>query len=68
MAVEDLDYPMMWRPLSWNEKIQEESRKQLICMADYIVPGHGKIFHVSEKLRARFPCNKNDKKWQKVHI
>lgn len=53
---EDLDYPIMWKPLAWNEKIQEESRKKLLCLADYIVPGHGKAFPITNAIREQITC------------
>ncbi|KAI1730949.1 rasGEF domain-containing protein [Ditylenchus destructor] len=57
IAAEDIDYPMMWKPLAWNEQIQEESRRRLICFADWIVPGHSKVFRVTSAMRARMSPN-----------
>lgn len=57
ISEEDFDYPMMWKPLAWNDKVQEQSRRKLLCLADYIVPGHGKVFHVSSSLRDRVKCH-----------
>lgn len=43
VAEEDMRFPLMWKPMAWSERTQETSRKRLICDADYIVPGHGKV-------------------------
>lgn len=56
IAEEDLNFPMMWKPLAWNEKIQEESRNKLLCISDYIVPGHGKAFRVTNSIRKSVVC------------
>jgi len=53
VAAEDVDYPMMWRPLAWDERVQTDSRRKLLCAADYIVPGHGKAFKVTREMRER---------------
>lgn len=49
----------MWKPLAWDEKIQEESRRKLLCIADYIVPGHGKMFKVTDSIRRSVICETN---------
>jgi glyoxylase-like metal-dependent hydrolase (beta-lactamase superfamily II) len=71
VAEDDMRFPLMWKPMASNEKMQEASRKRLICDADYIVPGHGKVrffylensqllkfkvFKVTDKMRATFRC------------
>jgi len=56
---EDMDSPMVWRPLAWNETIQEESRRRILCMAEYIVPGHGRVFRVTKAMRTKAFCRKN---------
>ncbi|KAE9413656.1 hypothetical protein Angca_010065 [Angiostrongylus cantonensis] len=53
---EDLDYPMMWQPLSANETEQAISRRTIICQANWIVPGHGAPFQVTKKMRTQFFC------------
>ncbi|VDM36772.1 unnamed protein product [Toxocara canis] len=53
---EDLTYPLMWRPLSTNETQQAESRRRLLCLADYIVPGHGHMFAVTESIKNECGC------------
>uniref|UniRef100_A0A915NV26 Metallo-beta-lactamase domain-containing protein n=2 Tax=Meloidogyne TaxID=189290 RepID=A0A915NV26_9BILA len=65
MTAEDIDLPIMWRPLSLNELEQENSRKLIICCADYIVPGHGKIFKINKIMKERFNCNENERKKRK---
>uniref|UniRef100_A0A0M3IMG0 Metallo-beta-lactamase domain-containing protein n=1 Tax=Ascaris lumbricoides TaxID=6252 RepID=A0A0M3IMG0_ASCLU len=56
MRKEDLTDPMIWTSLSANETQQRESRRRLICIADYIVPGHGQIFAVTESIRKQHSC------------
>ncbi|KJH42582.1 metallo-beta-lactamase domain protein [Dictyocaulus viviparus] len=56
MRREDLDYPMMWKPLSANEVEQGKSRKSMICQANWIVPGHGEPFSVTQEMRTQFYC------------
>lgn len=33
-----------------------ESRKNVVCVADYIVPGHGPMFQVDDQFKASFGC------------
>ncbi|XP_015110406.1 metallo-beta-lactamase domain-containing protein 1 [Diachasma alloeum] len=49
----DLENPEMWQNLGVPElrKTQAENRFLVIMLADYIVPGHGKMFKVTEKMR-----------------
>ncbi|PIO68696.1 metallo-beta-lactamase domain protein, partial [Teladorsagia circumcincta] len=56
MRREDLDYPMMWKPLSANETEQARSRRNLICEAAWIIPGHGAPFPVTRHMRVQFRC------------
>ncbi|CAJ0608872.1 unnamed protein product [Cylicocyclus nassatus] len=56
MRREDLDYPMMWQPLSANETEQSRSRRIVICEAAWIVPGHGAPFQVTRQMREQFHC------------
>uniref|UniRef100_A0A915A8Q5 Metallo-beta-lactamase domain-containing protein 1 n=1 Tax=Parascaris univalens TaxID=6257 RepID=A0A915A8Q5_PARUN len=53
---EDLTNPMIWTSMSANETQQRESRRRLLCTADYIVPGHGQIFAVTETIRRQHSC------------
>ena len=32
--------------MAWNQKILEKSRKKILKIADYVIPGHGKMFRV----------------------
>lgn len=43
---EDLVDPVLWRKNSLNPDRQEKSRTKILQMADYIVPGRGKMFKV----------------------
>jgi glyoxylase-like metal-dependent hydrolase (beta-lactamase superfamily II) len=47
---EDISDPSLWRDVAGSEDPakQEESRKRLLDMADYIVPGHGPMFKVRQ--------------------
>ncbi|EYC20541.1 hypothetical protein Y032_0021g266 [Ancylostoma ceylanicum] len=56
MRREDLDYPMMWQPLSANETEQAKSRRNVICEAGWIIPGHGAPFQVTRQMRVQFHC------------
>ncbi|KAL3070433.1 hypothetical protein niasHT_032223 [Heterodera trifolii] len=58
IAAEDLSRPMMWRPLAWNDEVQSHNRRMILCTADYVVPGHGKMFHVSAPMRMEANCTK----------
>ncbi|KAI6191011.1 Beta-lactamase domain containing protein [Aphelenchoides bicaudatus] len=56
VAEEDQQFPLMWKPMAWSERTQEASRRRLICDADFIVPGHGKVFKVTDKMKSNFKC------------
>ena len=43
---EDLDDPDLWQSNSENPNQQEQSRIDILQMADFIVPGHGPMFQV----------------------
>ncbi|VDN07960.1 unnamed protein product [Thelazia callipaeda] len=53
---EDLKYPNIWKSLAINEMQQEESRRRLACIADHIIPGHGPIFRVTNRMKRKFKC------------
>ena len=36
-------------PMAWDQKELEKSRKKVLEIADYIIPGHGKIFRNSRR-------------------
>uniref|UniRef100_A0A0X3PAT5 Metallo-beta-lactamase domain-containing protein 1 n=1 Tax=Schistocephalus solidus TaxID=70667 RepID=A0A0X3PAT5_SCHSO len=44
----DIGQPSLWMNNSINPALQDQSRKNLLKIADYIVPGHGAAFHVSD--------------------
>nr|XP_022904742.1 metallo-beta-lactamase domain-containing protein 1 [Onthophagus taurus] len=45
----DIRNPQIWKDAgSDNEELQEKHRKEILRFADYIVPGHGPMFKVSE--------------------
>ena len=46
----------MWVPIAWDKTEQEKSRKLIICCADYVVPGHGKVFIVDRIIKEKFNC------------
>ncbi|XP_077988326.1 metallo-beta-lactamase domain-containing protein 1-like [Glandiceps talaboti] len=48
---EDLTNAEIWKEISENIKLQEESRKKILEIADYIIPGHGKMFEVLESMK-----------------
>jgi len=48
---EDLLQPKLWQSMSKNPLIQEESRKKVLAIADFIIPGHGNIFSCPVKVR-----------------
>lgn len=35
IAAEDIDYPMMWKPLAWNEQIQVRNQSLLVQLSNY---------------------------------
>ncbi|XP_071440878.1 metallo-beta-lactamase domain-containing protein 1 [Hetaerina americana] len=50
---EDLINPSIWQVSGGSEqpKIQESYRAKIIKLADYIIPGHGPMFKVTEKMK-----------------
>lgn len=49
---EDIFNDNIWKSAgSENEKLQQESRKKILGIADYIIPGHGKMFKVTNEMR-----------------
>ncbi|XP_077554646.1 metallo-beta-lactamase domain-containing protein 1 isoform X2 [Haemaphysalis longicornis] len=51
--VEDIGNPKLWRELGGSEdpKQQCKSRQMILDVADYIIPGHGPMFRVTEHMR-----------------
>ena len=45
----DLEHEDLWTQFSENEQQQRESRRKVLRKADYIVPGHGKMFRNTKK-------------------
>jgi hypothetical protein len=35
---------------------QKQNRRKVICLADYIVPGHGPMFQVTSKMKTQASC------------
>ncbi|XP_078581665.1 metallo-beta-lactamase domain-containing protein 1-like [Branchiostoma floridae x Branchiostoma japonicum] len=48
---EDLSCDRLWQEYSENKEMQEHHRQQVLEMADWIVPGHGRMFAVPEKYK-----------------
>ncbi|KAL0105026.1 hypothetical protein PUN28_016564 [Cardiocondyla obscurior] len=50
---EDISQPTIWKSLGTPEllKIQSISRSRIINLADFIIPGHGPMFHVTQSMR-----------------
>uniref|UniRef100_A0A1I7ZZW7 Lactamase_B domain-containing protein n=1 Tax=Steinernema glaseri TaxID=37863 RepID=A0A1I7ZZW7_9BILA len=45
-----------WYLDAWNPKIGLQHRNRIICCVDWIVPGHGKMFRVTQAMRQRANC------------
>ncbi|KAI6174280.1 Lactamase-B domain-containing protein [Aphelenchoides besseyi] len=54
ITAEDIEHPIMWKPMAWSERTQETSRRRLICEADYIVPGAFVIFSLVFNINAQW--------------
>lgn len=50
---EDLENPSLWQDNSEKPETQEQSRIDVLKMADYIVPGHGKMFKVPDDYKTQ---------------
>jgi len=50
---EDILTPYIWKSLGIPEllKTQSVTRSRIINLADFIVPGHGPMFHVTDTMR-----------------
>ena len=53
----DFEDPTQWQSLSENIEVQKKSRKNIINLADYIVPGHGKMFEVTKSMKLSIDSN-----------
>lgn len=36
----------VWRQYAWNVSLQMANRQKILCLANWIVPGHGPMFQV----------------------
>lgn len=52
---EDITNPDLWKTIagSENELLQLKNRQKMLDIADYIVPGHGPMFQVTDGLRKK---------------
>ncbi|XP_061194177.1 metallo-beta-lactamase domain-containing protein 1-like [Saccostrea echinata] len=50
-CLEDLEEPSLWQDNSENPDLQQEGRIDVLGRADYIVPGHGKMFKVPDEYK-----------------
>ena len=50
---EDLTDDNIWKEVSENSEIQFTQRQKVLKLADYIVPGHGKIFKVPNDMKIK---------------
>jgi hypothetical protein len=50
-CLEDLEEPSLWQDNSENPETQEQHRIEVLRKADYIVPGHGKMFKVPDEYK-----------------
>ncbi|GFR09041.1 metallo-beta-lactamase domain-containing protein 1 [Trichonephila clavata] len=57
---EDIENPDLWKITagSENPSVQIENRNKILHLADYIVPGHGPMFQVTEELIKIHECQK----------
>ncbi|WKY15608.1 hypothetical protein Q1695_000802 [Nippostrongylus brasiliensis] len=46
-----------WFNEAWNPVVGRCSRDKVICRADYIIPGHGKLFRVNQQMRKIAKCD-----------
>ncbi|KAK3095532.1 hypothetical protein FSP39_015730 [Pinctada imbricata] len=49
---EDLDNPHLWQDNSENEEVQQQSRINILKIADMIIPGHGAMFKVTQESKS----------------
>ncbi|VDO81139.1 unnamed protein product [Haemonchus placei] len=45
-----------WFKEAWNPVVGKTSRDKVICHADYIIPGHGKLFKVDQRMKEMANC------------
>lgn len=45
-----------WSLFAQDPDVQSQSRRMILCLADFIIPGHGKTFPVTSDLKAAYAC------------
>ncbi len=55
-SAEDVLDSQLWSGGAWNAEIGIANRNRVICMANYIVPGHGSVFRVTDQMRLMAQC------------
>lgn len=50
---DDVEDPSLWKYVAGSENMesQEKHRNEVLLMADYIVPGHGPMFKVTQAMK-----------------
>ena len=48
---EDIADENLWLEVSENPEKQRENRAKVLSIADHIIPGHGKLFKVTQEMR-----------------
>lgn len=46
----------IWFQEAWNPIIGKISRNKVICYADYVIPGHGKLFRITQDMKTAADC------------
>ncbi|PIC18406.1 hypothetical protein B9Z55_024309 [Caenorhabditis nigoni] len=46
----------IWFQEAWNPIIGKISRNKVICYADYVIPGHGKLFRITQDMKNAADC------------
>ena len=45
-----------WDAHAWSVEKGHESKRRLLCVADVIIPGHGKAFRVTQQMKQTVQC------------
>ncbi|CAJ0575789.1 unnamed protein product, partial [Mesorhabditis spiculigera] len=48
-----------WYADAWNPLIGKINRNKVLCASNYIIPGHGPLFKISEEMRKNADCPSN---------
>ncbi|CAJ0943874.1 unnamed protein product, partial [Mesorhabditis belari] len=48
-----------WYSDAWNPLIGKVNRNKIVCSSNYIIPGHGHVFRVTEEMRVNADCPSN---------